>query len=146
MKYRNVRYLRVVAMLLSFGGLVGCASLDTIPASSNNLNAMHISMQSPIRIILYFQHPTSENKQLSSAIADACSCQPVFIRSYSGDALIYEIELPQGQTFATFEKSLMRHSGELGIKLIEQDCIMQHQQRSGDNAQAPIKALMPGAK
>lgn len=103
--------------------LVGCAS----HASVSSPVATHAAMQTPIRAIIYFQQSATDNKPLSLAIADACHCQPIFLRSYSADALIYEIALPQGQTFATFETALMRQADQLKIKLIEQDSVMQHQ-------------------
>ncbi len=84
-------------------------------------------MQRPVRIIISFQSPTVDNVQLSAAISGACQCQPVFFRSYLGNALIYEIALPQDHAFAAFEVELMRDAARLGIKSVEQDSIMQHQ-------------------
>ena len=80
--------------------------------------------QRPIRTIIYFQGPAAENKQLTSAISEACNCQPVFFRRYLDDALIYEILLPQDETFTAFEKQLMLNVVPLGIKAVEQDTIM----------------------
>ena len=84
-------------------------------------------MQETARAIIYFQRPTSNNQKLSAAITEACHCQPVFFRPYLGDALIYEIALPTGHTFAAFAEALMRNADKLGIKTVEQDSIMQHQ-------------------
>jgi hypothetical protein len=41
--------------------------------------------------------------------------------------LIYEIALPQGQTFVSFDKTLMKKAPALGVKAVEQDVLMQHQ-------------------
>ena len=84
-------------------------------------------MQRPVRVIISFQNPTADNAQLSVAISEACHCQPVFFRSYLGNALIYEIALPPGHTYSAFEVELMRNAPKLGIKAVEQDSIMQHQ-------------------
>lgn len=84
-------------------------------------------MQLPIRAIIYFQRPTADSKQLSASISKACRCQPVFFRQYRDEALIYELVLPQGYTFSSFEKTLMQNAAQLGIKAVEQDRIMQHQ-------------------
>lgn len=121
--------LHSVVLLLLLGSLlIGCA-IPTKLAHSNAIppNEGHNTMQLPIRAIIYFQRPTADSKQLSAAISKACRCQPVFFRQYRDEALIYELALPQGQTFVSFEKSLMQNAVQLGIKAVEQDRIMQHQ-------------------
>lgn len=84
-------------------------------------------MQLRARAIVYLQHSATDRDPLSFAIAEACRCQPVFFRSYPDNALIYEISLPQGLTFAAFAEALMRDAARLGIKAVEQDRVMQHQ-------------------
>lgn len=79
------------------------------------------------RAIIYFQSATSDNKQIFDAISDVCHCQPVFFRPYHGNALIYEIVMPQGQTFAVFAAELMQRAADLGIKAVDEDAVMQHQ-------------------
>lgn len=84
-------------------------------------------MQRPVRAIIHFQRPTPDTPELSTAIAAACHCQPVFFRRYLGDALIYRIVLPSETSFAAFAEILMRDAERLGIRAVEQDSIMQHQ-------------------
>jgi len=74
-----------------------------------------------IRIILYFRQPTVNSKQLATAVAEACRCQPAFFRQYRDDALIYIIGLPQDISYAVFENTLLKNAAGLGIKSIEQD-------------------------
>ena len=84
-------------------------------------------MQPHVRAIIIFERPTANNPQVMAAIADSCQCQPEFVRTHSNDALIYEIALPQGQTFVSFDKTLMKKAPALGVKAVEQDVLMQHQ-------------------
>lgn len=84
-------------------------------------------MQTPIRVIMYFQYPISDSAQLSNAIFETCRCQLLFLRKYSDDALIYEITPTEASTFAAVAKMLMNHADRLGIKTVEQDRIMRHQ-------------------
>ena len=114
------------ALLLLVFSLVGCAPHSAAPNAITPSEG-HSAKQLPIRAIIYFQRPTADSKPLFVSISEACNCQPVFFRPYLGDALIYEITLPQGETFAIFEKALMRNAIQLGIKAVEQDRIMQHQ-------------------
>lgn len=79
------------------------------------------------RAIVYLQRSATDSDPLSVAVAEACRCQPIFFRSYPGNALIYEIALPPGLTFTAFAEALMRDAARLGIKAVEQDRIMQHQ-------------------
>jgi hypothetical protein len=85
--------------------------------------------QSPVRAIVYFsQLPTADNKQLVAVISQACRCQPVFVRQFGGNALIYEIILSPKQNFALFEEELLASGMPLGVQSVEQDVLMQHQQ------------------
>lgn len=106
--------------------LVGCAHA-TKDAPSTEGRA--VTTQRPIRAIIYFsQAPAADGKQLAAAISEACHCHPVFFRQYSSNALIYEIDLPQSHTFASFEKALLASGVSLGVQAVEQDVLMRHQQ------------------
>lgn len=119
--------LHSVALSLLTYSLVGCALPVSPPPKDITPSAGRSAMQPPIRAIIYFQRPTADNKPLAAAISEACNCQPVFFRPYLGDALIYEITLPQGDSFVAFEKALMQNAVQFGIKSVEQDSLMQHQ-------------------
>ncbi len=82
--------------------------------------------RAPLRVIIHFKQPVTDRQALSAVLAEACHCQPVFFRPYLSDALIYEIALPDGQSFSAFADELMRNAA-LGIKSVEQDSIMQQQ-------------------
>lgn len=105
------RLLSVLMLLLS-----GCSH-----PGSNSSSAELPASGVHIRTIIYFRQPASDNPKLSAAISDACRCQPAFFRSYLGEALIYEITLPSDYTFADFQKALLMHADELGIKSIEEE-------------------------
>jgi hypothetical protein len=120
-------WLRGVALLLAGCALVGCALPASPEPKVNPPSEVRSAMQPHVRAIILFERPTSNNPQLIAAIAESCQCQPVFIRPYSNEALIYEIALPQGQTFVSFDKTLMKKAPALGIKAVEQDVLMQHQ-------------------
>jgi hypothetical protein len=109
------------ALLLPLSiSLLGCVqtrtSAEAVPAA-----------QPPLRAIISFVNPSPDNQKFSAEIADACRCQPVFIRPYSGNALIYQVALPAGHTFAAFEQSLMQKADKLGISMVEQDVVLKHQ-------------------
>jgi len=77
--------------------------------------------QAPLRFAVFLQKPAPENKQaLTAAIADACQCQPIFVRMYSATAVIYQIELAPELTFPDFKNSLLGSNSALGIKEIMQ--------------------------
>lgn len=122
-KYRG---LRAFGVLLFGYFLLGCA-VPISPRADITPSAGHSTKQLPARAIIYFQHPTVDNISLFTAISQACNCQPVFFRSYLDDALIYEITLSKGNSFASFAKALMQQATQFGIKAVEQDRIMQHQ-------------------
>ena len=113
------------AMLFLLGySLAACASPVTPPPKTNAPVEVHNAMAQSVRAIIYFRRPTADNNALSAAIAEACRCQPVFVRSYDSDALIYETALPQGQDFDAFRKALMQNAVQLGIRIVEQDRVM----------------------
>ena len=115
-------------LALSLAGwmLVGC----THATRNESPTERHVvSTQPPVRVIIYFsQSPAADDKQLATVISDACLCHPVFLRQYHSNALIYELNLPQNHTFASFEKALLAGGQQLGIQMVEQDALMQHQQ------------------
>ena len=119
-------WLHCVALSLLMYSLAGCALPVTPPPKDVAPSAQHGAIQAPIRVILYFKRPTADNKSLSAAISEACLCQPVFFRPYLGEALIYEITLPQGAIFDSFEKTLMLNAVPFGIKAVELDELMRH--------------------
>jgi hypothetical protein len=120
-------WLRGVALLLAGFALVACALPASPEPKVNPPSEVRSAMQLHARAIILFERPTANNPQLMAAIAESCQCQPVFMRPYSNDALIYEIALPQGQTFVSFDKTLMKKASALGVKAVEQDALMQHQ-------------------
>jgi hypothetical protein len=126
MDSKKYGWLCGVGLLLGYS-LVGCAVPVSPPPSDITPSAGQSAKQLPVRAIIYFQHPTAVSKQLTSAISEACNCQPVFFRPYLDDALIYEITLSKGDTFAAFEKALMQSATQFGIRAVEQDRIMQRQ-------------------
>ena len=113
--------LRSATLFLLGCSLVACASPVFPPSKINASSEVRSATAQIFRTIIYFQRPTADNKNLSAAIADACRCQPLFVRSYDSDALIYEIALSQGQSFDAFKKTLMQNAVQLGIKIVEQD-------------------------
>lgn len=84
-------------------------------------------MKASSRAIISFQLPTSDSPKLNAAIAEACACQPVFVRPFLVSALIYQIALPADISFAAFAKTLMRNADQLGIHAVEEDRVLRHQ-------------------
>ncbi len=121
---RNVcSALQLMTLLILWHSLVGCAAPVSPPPKSATSSAVHGAPAQMVRAVINFQSPTADNRILSVAISDACQCTPVFFRTYGGNALIYVIALPQGQSFAAFERALMRSAPQLGIVSIEQDSV-----------------------
>ncbi len=112
---------RPASFLLAFM-LAGCAAHAAVPGAGRP-NAERATMQRPARVIISFQRPAADSTQVSAAIAQACRCQPVFIRPYLNNALIYEVALPQGLSLATFKNALMADGVALGIQGVEEDII-----------------------
>ncbi len=111
------------ALLLLTCVLTGCGApvQYAVPAEQQD------QAQSSMRVLIYFNQPTVANQKLAAAIAEACRCQPHYLRQYRPDALIYEVSLPQNYEFASFESALMKNAARLGLRLLEQDRVMQHQ-------------------
>ena len=120
-------WLRSIALSLAGYALVGCALPAFPEPQAGRRGSMQCGAAVHVRAIILFERPTANNPQLVAAIAESCQCQPVFIRPHSNNALIYEIALPQGQTFVSFDKTLMNKASALGVKAVEQDALMQHQ-------------------
>jgi hypothetical protein len=76
-----------------------------------------------VRIVIYFQHSTTDSSQLAAAVAEACRCKPVFFRQYRVNALIYVIGLAQDISYAAFENALLQNAAKLGIRSVEQDVV-----------------------
>ncbi len=115
----------LLAAILLAVTLNGCAhaAKDASPAEERAATA-----QPPMRVIVYFSRtPAADSKQLAAVISEACRCHPVFFRQYSDNALIYELGLPQNNTFAAFEKAMLSGGVSLGIRAVEQDLLMQPQ-------------------
>ncbi|MGC2166998.1 MAG: hypothetical protein WA632_13410 [Gallionella sp.] len=115
---------RIIAFLGCL--LAGCAqaSLDDVTAAER----VSDQLQNAYRAVIYFSGiQGADRTQLSAAIARACRCQPVYLRPYAVDALIYRVELPPGSGFPAFQYELMKSSEELGITAVEPDNPMRPQ-------------------
>lgn len=121
---KHTGWLHAVPLVLLTYSLVGCAvpvsPQAKEPPPSGGVRSV---IQTQARAIISFQRPTVNSSQLAEAIAEACHCQPVFIRQYRDNALIYGVALPQDQSFADFEKLLRLKAAPFGIKAIEQDTL-----------------------
>jgi hypothetical protein len=120
---KNRGALRSAALFLLGYSLAACATPASPPPKANAPREVHSAPAQTVRAIISFQRPTVDNRPLFAAISDACQCTPVFFRAFGSDALIYEIALPQGKNFTSFEKALMRSAPQLGIVSIEQDSL-----------------------
>lgn len=110
--------------------LLGCLLVGCVHATRDEpiTEEPAAGMQPPIRAIIYFSHaPAADRTQLAAVISEACRCRPTLFRQYNSNALIYEISLPQGHSFAAFEKALLADGEPVGIQAVEQDALMQHQ-------------------
>lgn len=114
---------RSAALFLLAYSLAGCASPVSLPSKSAPPNEVRRTPVQSGRAIISFQRPTADNRPLFVAISDACRCTPVFSRIFGDSSLIYIIPLPQGRSFADFEKALMQSAPQLGIVSIEQDSV-----------------------
>ncbi|MDP1635876.1 MAG: hypothetical protein Q8L69_14495 [Gallionellaceae bacterium] len=112
---------RALALSLLAYSLVGCASPVPPSAKSTPPGEVRSPAGRTVRAIISFQLPVTSSMELTEAVAAACQCNPVYVRTMAGNALIYMISLPQGQGFPDFEKILMRDASRLGIVAVEQD-------------------------
>lgn len=72
--------------------------------------------QPSMRVIVFLEHaPPVDKRLLTAAIAEACKCEPVFVRFYSNNAVTYQINLAPGQTFSSFKSALLPGDASLGI-------------------------------
>lgn len=101
------------------------------PRATKNKSAIPAAPQTEpttIRVIVYLkQPPAAGGPQLTAAIAEACQCQPIFVRLFSSNAVIYQVNLAPGQTFSSFASALLPGNASLGIRLVEQDSLKRHQ-------------------
>lgn len=99
-------------------------AIKSKPAAKNAAKTEPTAM----RVIVYLKQPAARGRQqLTAAIAEACKCQPIFVRLHASDAVIYQIYLAPGQTFSSFASALLPGDASLGIKLVEQDRLKQNQ-------------------
>lgn len=121
---KHTGWLHAVTLALLTYSLVGCAvPVSPLPKEAPPSSSARSVVHAQARAIISFQRPTVNSSQLSEAIAEACHCQPVFMRQYRDNALMYGVALPQDQSFAAFEKLLRLKAAPLGIKAIEQDTL-----------------------
>jgi hypothetical protein len=120
-----MKILKLAFIFLIFSMILGCANSNANPPKHDR----HGDVRSlPIRIIVNFDNlPAIGDQRPIQLISELCECLPVFIRQYLGNALIYEITLPQGLTYDKFEMVLLQRGGILGFNAIEQDTLMKNQ-------------------
>jgi hypothetical protein len=111
----------LMSLLLSLL-LAGCASGAPV-TNTGQPSAGSNAMPRPVRAIITFQKPATDNPRLAAAIADACHCAPIFVRPFLSHALIYQISLPPDQPFAVFEKAMLSGGAALGVVGVEQDSL-----------------------
>ena len=76
-----------------------------------------------VRVILTFNFtpPQDGDAQLNALLSATCHCQPLYIRPYLNNASIYQITLPDEQSFASFASEMMARGATQGICGVEQD-------------------------
>ena len=78
--------------------------------------AQPATAQSSMSVVVFLEHaPPVDKRLLTAAIAEACKCEPVFVRFYSNNAVTYQINLAPGQTFSSFKSALLPGDASLGI-------------------------------
>lgn len=79
--------------------------------------AVQSAVLPPMRVIVFLEREPAEDKQqLTAAVAQACQCQPSFVRMHTSSAVIYQVNLAPGQTFLTFKSALIPGDASLGMK------------------------------
>jgi opacity protein-like surface antigen len=78
--------------------------------------------QPPVRVIVQLKKsPAANTSELKAAIAQACQCEPYFVRLYNMHALVYQIGLAPEQTFSAFREALLAGDAKLDIKDLTQE-------------------------
>lgn len=79
--------------------------------------ALQPAVLPPMRVIVFLEREPAEDKQqLTAAVAQACQCQPTFVRMHTSTAVIYQVNLAPGETFLTFKSALIPGDASLGMK------------------------------
>lgn len=126
MRLQVLKIRKLLIALLFASPMLGCANPVTPPPKQE---PQSISRVSPIRVIVTFDRlPAAGDQQPLQLIAEVCNCTPVFIRQFLNNGAIYEITLPSDMTYIGFQRMLLDSGGALGVRAVEQDRIMQHQQ------------------
>ena len=74
-------------------------------------------LQPPMRVIVFVERASPANNQLlTAAIAEACKCQAIFVRNFSSNAFVYQVDLAPGQTFSSLKSALLPGDPSLGLK------------------------------
>ncbi len=118
----DIKRLCATRSLLLLLALAGCASGAPVTNTSQPGAGSNV-MSRPVRAIITFRKPATDNTRLAAVIADACHCAPIFVRPFLGHALIYQITLPPDQPFAVFEKAMLSGGAALGVVGVEQDSV-----------------------
>lgn len=96
------------------------ASTDAVFRGQQDAAQQTIALP-PMRAIVFLDRAPAEDKQqLTAAIAQACQCQPTFVRMHTSTAVVYQVHLPPGQTFLTFKNALLPGEASLGLRGIMQ--------------------------
>jgi len=80
-----------------------------------------VAAQPAMHVIVFLENaPPVDKRLLTAAIAEACKCEPIFVRFYSSNAVTYQISLAPGQTFLIFKSALLPGDPSLGLKTLMQ--------------------------
>jgi opacity protein-like surface antigen len=93
-------------------------------ASVENPDTQHTAPATtpPLRVILQLKKsPAANTPELKSAVAQACQCEPYFVRLLNMNSIIYQIALASEQTFALFKEAMLSADNKFGIKDIAQE-------------------------
>ena len=114
----------LAGILLSSCVQAGKNSSATVKPSDKGRSTLKTTSRA---IISFAQLPPPNDKQFVTTLSMACQCEPVFIRQYGNNAMIYALSLPQNIDFKGFEKSLLEAGKAQGVQAVEQDALMQPQ-------------------
>lgn len=97
-------------------------SVESTPINKPAAREISPATQPPLRVVLHFKRsPAKNTPELQAAVAQACQCQPYFVRIFNMQSIIYQVELAQGQTFSSFKDALLGSDAKLGLKDITQE-------------------------